>query len=336
MSENSIRWGLIGASTIARERLVNAIRSNGGDITAVCSSNQGRADAFADALSIPGRTTDLVELFDRCDAVYVSSVNRLHYAHVIAAAAAGKHILCEKPLATSLDEASEMIGECRRTGVVLGVNHHLRGSTVNREMAALVRSGAIGQPLFARVVNAGVLPGHLHRGRLTDEAGNGIIFDKATHDIDLLRYLLEETPCEVTAMTSDVLMGSSSIAQAVMSTMRFASGLFAQTFDAFNVPGSATEVVINGTEGSFYASDCLSSRPAGTLKLVTSAGERPIQLQHVDPYGEVIRQFHLAITTGIDPLATGEDGRIALSIAIAMSIAAQSHSFMPIETLGLR
>ncbi|UHS63855.1 Gfo/Idh/MocA family oxidoreductase [Agrobacterium vaccinii] len=169
MSENSIRWGLIGASTIARERLVNAIRSNGCDITAVCSSDQGRADAFADDLGIPGRTTDLVELFDRCDAVYVSSVNRLHHAHVIAAAAAGKHILCEKPLATSLGEASEMINACRRAGVILGVNHHLRGSTVNREMAALVRSGAIGQPLFARVVNAGVLPGHLHRGRLTDD-----------------------------------------------------------------------------------------------------------------------------------------------------------------------
>ncbi len=102
MSENSIRWGLIGASTIARERLVNAIRSNGCDVTAVCSSDQGRADAFADDLGIPGRTTDLVELFDRCDAVYVSSVNRLHHAHVIAAAAAGKHILCEKPLAKNL------------------------------------------------------------------------------------------------------------------------------------------------------------------------------------------------------------------------------------------
>ena len=331
MSENSICWGLIGASTIARERLVTAIRSNGGDVTAVYSSDRGRADAFADALGIPCRTTDMFELFDRCEAVYVSSVNMLHHAHVIAAAAAGKHILCEKPLATSLDEATDMIDACRGSGVVLGVNHHLRGSAVNREMAALVRSGAIGQPLFARVVNAGVLPAHLHRGRLTGENGSGIIFDKATHDIDLLRYLLAETPSEVTAMTSDIKIESSSIALAVMSTMRFASGLFAQTFDAFNVPGSVTEVVINGTESSLYASDCLSGRPAGTLKLVTSAGEWPIQLQHVDPYGEVIRHFHLAMNTGTNPLATGDDGRTALCIAIAMSIAAQSHTFRPIE-----
>ena len=332
MSKNSIRWGLIGASTIARERLVNALRSNDGDITAVYSSDRGRAEAFADALAIPCRTTDLVEFFDHCDSVYVSSVNRLHHAHVIAAAAAGKHILCEKPLATRLDEAADMINSCRRAGVVLGVNHHLRGSTVNREMAALIRSGAIGRPLFARVVNAGVLPAHLHRSRLTDEVGSGIIFDKATHDIDLLRYLLAETPSEVTAMTSDITIESSSVPQAVMSTMRFASGLFAQTFDAFNVPGSATEVVINGTEGSIYASDCLSGRPAGTLKLVTSADERLIPLQHVDPYGEVVRQFHLAMKTGTNPLATGEDGRVALSIAIVMSIAAQSHTFRHIET----
>jgi 1,5-anhydro-D-fructose reductase (1,5-anhydro-D-mannitol-forming) len=335
MSKNSIRWGLVGASTIARERLVTAIRANGGHIGAVYSSDRGRADAFADALGISDRTTHLGELFANCDAVYVSSVNRLHHGHVIAAAAAGRHVLCEKPLATSLEEATEMIETCRRAGVVLGVNHHLRGLTVNREMAALIRKGAIGQPLFARVVNAGVLPSHLYRGRLTDEAGSGIIFDKATHDIDLLRYLLAETPSEVTAMTSDVMIELSPIALAVMGTMRFSSGLVAQTFDAFNVPGSATEVVINGNEGSLYASDCLSGRPAGTLKLVTSGGERPIQLEHVDPYGEVIRRFHQAMTAGTNPLAAGDDGRIALSTAIEMSVAARSRSVNPINTGGI-
>ncbi|MCJ9749108.1 Gfo/Idh/MocA family oxidoreductase [Neorhizobium sp. BETTINA12A] len=174
-----------------------------------------------------------------------------------------------------------------------------------------------------------MLPSHLYRGRLTDEPGSGIIFDKATHDIDLLRYLLAETPLEVTAMTSDVAVESSSIAQAVMSTMRFPSGLVAQTFDAFNVPGSATEVVINGTEGSLYASDCLSGRPAGALKLVMAAGERPIPVSHVDPYTEVIRYLHRAMTTGTRPLAIGEDGRIAISVAIAMSIAARSSNVGP-------
>lgn len=329
MSEDRMSWGLLGASTIARERLVNAIRSNDGDVASVYSSDQGRADALADSLDITGRTTDLGDFFDRCDAVYVSSVNRLHHAHVLAAASACKHVLCEKPLATSLQEAAEMIEACRNAGVVLGVNHHLRGSAVNREMAALVRSGAIGQPLFARVVNAGVLPSHLYRGRLTDEAGSGIIFDKATHDIDLLRYLLADTPLEVTAMTSDITVEASSIAQAVMGTIRFASGLVAQTFDAFNVPSSATEVVFNGTEGSLYAGDCLSGRPAGTLKMVTSAGERPIELEHVDPYGEVIRRFHRAVATGSDPLATGEDGSIAISVAVAMSTAARSSNAKP-------
>lgn len=326
MSEDRIRWGLLGASTIARERIVNAIRSNGGDVASVYSSDQERADEFADTLGIVRRTTDLGALFDHCDVVYVSSLNRLHHVHVLAAATAGKHVLCEKPLATNLDEAAEMIEACRVAGVTLAVNHHLRGLAVNHEMAAIVRSGAIGQPIFARVVNAGLLPSHLHRGRLTNDPGSGIIFDKATHDIDLLRFLLADSPVDITAMTSDVAVKSSSVAQAVMSTLRFTSGLVAQTFDAFNVPNSATEVVINGTKGSLYASDCLSGRPAGTLKIVTSAGERPIQLRHVDPYVEAIRRFHRAVVTGYDPLATGEDGRIAISAAIAMSIAARSRN----------
>lgn len=335
MSKSRIRWGLVGASTIARERLVAAIRANDGHIGAVYSSDRGRADAFAGDLGIPVPTTDLNALFANCDAVYVSSVNRLHYAHVIAAAEAGRHVLCEKSFATSLQEATDMIDACRQAGVVLSVNHHLRGSTVNREMAALVRSGAIGRPLFARIVNAGMLPSHLHRGRLTDEAGSGIVFDKATHDIDLLRYLLTETPSEVSAKASEVMVGSSLIPQAVMSTFGFASGLMAQTFDAFNVPFSTTEVVINGTEGSLYASDCLSGRPAGTLTLITSAGERPILLDHVDPYGEIIRSFHQAMTYGTDPLVTGEDGRIALSIAIAMNAAMWSRSVERIDPMSV-
>ncbi|MDO1583165.1 Gfo/Idh/MocA family protein [Rhizobium oryzicola] len=334
MPNKQIRWGLLGASTIARERLVNAILANDGYIASVYSSDRDRAIVFADVLDIPGRMTDLSEFFRSCDVVYVSSRNRLHYEHVIAAASAGKHVLCEKPLATSLDEATEMIDACRQSGVVLAVDHHLRGSTVNREMAALVRNGSIGRPLFARVVNAGVLPHHLYPGRLTDEAGSGIIFDKATHDIDLLRYLLSETPLEVIAMTSDVPVERSLVAQAVMSTMRFPSGLVAQTFDAFNVPCSGTEVVINGTEGSLYASDCLSGRPAGGLKLITAAGEQPIPLSHIDPYTEVVRHFHLAVTTGSRPLANGEDGRIAISVAVAMSIAGRSGNSQPTTVLS--
>lgn len=330
MAKAMLRWGLLGASTIARERMAGAIRRCGGEIRAVFSSSQDRGAVFAASLDIPRHTTGFADFFDGLDAVYVSSLNNLHHAHVLAAAAAGLHVLCEKPLALSLAEADAMIEACTKAGVVLGVDHHLRGSTINRTMAGLIGDGAIGRPVFARVVNAGVLPETLYRGRMTPEAGGGILFDKATHDGDLLRYLLQQTPLEVSATADEFAAEPSAVARAVMSTMRFPSGLIAQTFDAFNAPFSPTEVVVHGTAGALYATDCLSGRLAGSLRMLNGAGERIFSLDHVDPYSRIINAFHHAIRNADRPIATGSDGRLAVSIALAMTGSVRSRSAEPV------
>ncbi|MFX5245081.1 Gfo/Idh/MocA family oxidoreductase, partial [Acinetobacter baumannii] len=79
--------------------------------------------------------------------VYVSADNELRHAQVLAAAAAGKHVLCEKPLALTVQQALDMVRACRAAGVVLGTNHHLRNAATHRRMRELVRDGAVGQPL---------------------------------------------------------------------------------------------------------------------------------------------------------------------------------------------
>ena len=93
-----IRWGLIGATTIAREWMIAAIRAEGGEITGVMSANAERGRAYAAEFGIPLSTTSLDELFDACDAVYVATTNDLHYGQVLAAAKAKKHVLCEKQI----------------------------------------------------------------------------------------------------------------------------------------------------------------------------------------------------------------------------------------------
>jgi len=114
----------------------------------------------------------------RVDSVYVSTTNELHKAQTLAAAAAGKHVLCEKPLALSVAAAREMIAACAAAGVVLGTNHHLREAASHRKIRELVRSGAIGKPRFAKVFHAGLLPPHLQGWRLRDPgAGAGAILD---------------------------------------------------------------------------------------------------------------------------------------------------------------
>ena len=128
-----VRWGLIGGSDIAATRMIPAMRAIGQTPVAVSSSSAQRAELFADRHDIASSCRDVDDLLarDDVDAVYISSVNRLHAEHTIAAAAAGKHVMCEKPVALDVADAADMVAACERAGVVFAVNHHLPAHTAN-------------------------------------------------------------------------------------------------------------------------------------------------------------------------------------------------------------
>src|SRR6476620_12133606 len=108
---NGLRWGLIGASTIAAEHMIDAFRKNGSEVVAVMSASSERAAQNEAKHGIGKATSTLKELIDSkdVDAVYISTTNELHRDQVFAAAAGGKHVLCEKPLALTLTDARAML-----------------------------------------------------------------------------------------------------------------------------------------------------------------------------------------------------------------------------------
>src|SRR5439155_8323052 len=130
-------WGLIGASTIAREWMIDAIRAQAGnEVVAVMSSDASRARQYAEANRIRAAYGALDALLadPAVNAVYISTTNELHKTQTLAAAAAGKHVLCEKPLALNLADAQEMVAACASAGVVMGTNHHLRNAATHRKI----------------------------------------------------------------------------------------------------------------------------------------------------------------------------------------------------------
>src|SRR3989442_6973214 len=165
----SLGWGLVGASTIAHEWVIDAIRAvPDNEVVAVFSTDPERGARYASSHRIPSTCASLSALLrdPQVGAVYVSTTNEMHRTQTVEAAAAGKHVLCEKPLALSVAEAREMIDACGRAGVVLGTNHHLREAASHRKIRELIRSGAVGEPRFAKVFHAGLLPPPLQGGRL--------------------------------------------------------------------------------------------------------------------------------------------------------------------------
>lgn len=319
-----LRWGLIGASTIARQRVIGAIRNNGSTVACVYSESAERGRAYAAEMSIPAVAVTVNDLLEQVDAVYVSTTNERHCAQVLASAAAGRHVLCEKPLAISISEADSMIEACRVRRVVLATNHHLRSNAALRAMCAHLQEGTIGRPLFARVFNAGYLPKALQGWRLHIFAsGAGVTLDKLVHDVDTLRFVLGDDVVSVLASMQNSGMAASGVEDGVMGILRFGSGTLAQFHDAFSTPGGLTGLEIHGTEGSLLASNCLTGGAVGELQLRTATGTTAIAVEHEDPYTRVIRLFEQAIKAGSPPDCTGEDGKAALEVALAAINAAR-------------
>jgi 1,5-anhydro-D-fructose reductase (1,5-anhydro-D-mannitol-forming) len=313
-----VRWGLIGATTISREWMIAAIRANGGEITGVMSANLDRGQKYAAEFGIPLATTALDQLFENCDAVYVATTNDLHAPQALAAAAAKKHVLCEKPLALTLPEAHAMLAACKAAGVVLGTNHHLRNAATHRAMRDAIAAGRIGRPLFARVCHAVYLPPHLQTWRVKNAAaGAGVVMDITCHDADTLRFVLADEPETVTAMAQRGGMGEGAIEDGVMGVMRFRSGLLANFHDAFTTRYARTSFEVHGSDGSLFALDCMTQQPIGTVTLRNAQGEATLPLDHENLYERSVRAFHAAIRGEGAPAATGEDGVRSLAAAEA-------------------
>lgn len=171
----TVRWGLIGASTIARQFMINAIRSQpDGEIVSVMSSSAERAAAYAKENGIAKGVASLKALLGSgVDAVYISTTNELHLEQALAAAKAGKHVLCEKPLALNTDDARKIVAACKDAGVVLGTNHHLRNAGAHRAMRQAIAVGRIGKPVAARVFHSVYLPPHLQGWRIEKPEAGG-------------------------------------------------------------------------------------------------------------------------------------------------------------------
>jgi len=329
-----LRWGLIGASTIAKQWMIAAIRENGGEVVAVMSTDADRGAAYAKEQGIARATTRLDEIAgaNNVDAIYISTTNELHAEQTLAAARAGKHVLCEKPLALSLADARAMVAECRKAGVVMGTNHHLRNAATHRAMRDAIASGEIGKPLFARVFHAVYLPPSLQGWRIDKpQAGGGVVLDITCHDADTLRFVLDAEPVSVLAMTTNGGMGRDGLEDGVMGVMRFNNGVLAQFHDSFTTKYATTGFEVHGTEGSLIGRNCMTQQPVGEVILRNGAGESPLKVEHENLYVRSVRLFQDAVAGKGAPAATAEDGIRSLAGALATLEAARSGRETPIE-----
>ena len=329
-----IGWGLIGASAIARDYMLEALRAEGAQPVGVLSSDPERGAAYARDNGIE-RSYDTLDalLADRAvEVVYISTTNEHHHQQTLAAARAGKHVLCEKPLALELAHAREMVRACASAGVAMGTNHHLRNAATHRLMRAAIAEGRIGTPLAARVFHAVSLPPHLRGWRIQrPDEGGGVILDITVHDADALRFILDDDPVDVVAQTQNTGFATAGIEDGVMSVVRMRSGAIAQLHEAFTIQYAGTGIEVHGSDGSLVARDCMTPSPSGDVLLRTERGEEALPVEHQNLYRGAVRRFHAAIRGEGRPAASGKDGVWSLATALAVRDAAATGSRVAIE-----
>lgn len=317
-----MRWGLVGASTIAAEHMIRAIRASGGDIAVVMSGEAARGEAFAAAHGIARATTDLDRLLETVDAVYISTTNEKHRPQALAAVAAGRSVLCEKPLAMTVGDAVEMVQAAASKGVTFATNHHLRNAGSHIAIRDLVAAGRIGRVLSVRVFHAVHLPEHLRGWRINDAgAGGGVIPDITVHDADTVRFHLGEDPVEVVAA-----MGVSGLGEGVedsaMSVWTMPSGAMVSAHESFTHPFAGTGIELHGTAGSIVARGVMTQRPVGVITLVDAAGRHDVPFDTHDLYERAVGLFARAVAGDGRPAADGTDGVKSLAVALAVREAA--------------
>ncbi|MGL4237040.1 Gfo/Idh/MocA family protein [Tabrizicola sp.] len=321
-----MRWGLIGASTIAEQHMIGAFRATGGDVKAVVSTTATRAKDFANKNGIAGAGTELSVVLDdpSIEAVYISSMNEKHRAQALAAIGAGKHVLCEKPLAMTVAEAAGMVMAADKAGRVFATNHHLRCSGSHRAIRDLIVRGRIGRVLSLRLFHAVHLPESLQGWRINDAAaGGGVIPDITVHDADVARFLLGEDPSAVVAQ-----MGASGMGQGVedsaMSVWSMPSGAMVMSHESFTHPFAGSGLEVHGSEGSIFARGVMTQQPVGEIELVTAACREAVPFPAHSLYVQGVRDFLSAVAGQGQPAAAGVDGVASLAVALAVREAART------------
>jgi predicted dehydrogenase len=305
MAMTAIRWGILSTANIGRKKVIPGIRGAARcSVDAIASREPGRAAAVAAELDIPRAYGSYEELLadPDIDAVYIPLPNHLHAEWTKAAARAGKHVLCEKPLAMNADEAADMVAVCEAEGVRLmeAFMYRLHPSWVaTRE---LVTSGRIGRLMsvdsWFSYFNDD--PANI---RNIAEVGGGGLFDIGCYTINASRFLFGAEPVTVDArLQRDPVSGTDILASAILG---FEGGTATFTCSTRTEPDQRVDVY--GTEGRIRVHIPFNIPPDRPTEITVTAGGEPpvapafevIRFEPADPYAVEAELFAAAILDGL-------------------------------------
>ena len=315
-----VRIGVLSAEHVHAPTYLSLLASMpGAHLVGVWDDDRQRAIAAAEPVGT--RAFDEVdELLERVDGVVIASANARHRRLVELAAAAGVHVLCEKPLATTIDDARAIVDVCQRAGVRLMTAFPTRWNAAVRALEVAVRTGSLGTPVFLEGANTGTMP-DAHAPWFVDPAlaGGGAVTDHVVHLADLYRWILRSEVVEVYAVANRILQERfARVETGGLVSLRFASGACATIDCSWSKPRSyptwgGLSLQAVGTGGAIGV-DAFKQR-------LTLYGTREAGIEWLawgpDADRGMLAEFISVVQDDREPAVTGIDGLRAVEIVEA-------------------
>lgn len=233
-NDNKIGYAVIGLGRIADHFMRGVRGSSDSKITGLVSGHRDKADRIANQYKVPSENIYNYENFDEIahnpaiKAVYVALPNSMHAEYTIRAAKAGKHVLCEKPMAVSVSECEAMIAACKEAKVKLMIAYRCHFEPTNLRAVQLIRDGALGKiQTIESTYGFDIQPGEWRLSKKL--AGGGPMFDVGIYSLNACRYLTGEEPEAISAYSSVIDHDGrfKEVEENISWTMKFPSGIVA-------------------------------------------------------------------------------------------------------------
>ncbi|WP_110685027.1 Gfo/Idh/MocA family protein [Salinicola aestuarinus] len=334
MSRQKIRYAVIGGGQISQQAFMPGIgQADNAELVALITGDAKKADALADQCGIQAHTYDDYETLLRSgdiDAVYVATPNFRHTSFVMAALDAGIHVLCEKPLATSVEECEKMIEAQRSSNAKLMTAYRLHCEPGSVDLFTRARRGDFGtlrafSASFSQNVDERNSRGH-------NGYWGGPVPDMGAYPLNEARQLFAAEPIAVQAIgTQDPTRGFD-FHDTVAVTLLFPENRTAQFTVSYATAAIETFSLI-GTQATVHASPCFGFGPELELTYVVDTGEarQTYRFEPVDQFGGEVQYFSDCILNDRQPEPDGEEGLMDVRVLAAIEQALDTGRTIELE-----
>ena len=328
--DRKIRYAVVGLGNIAQVAVLPAFEhaSESSELVGLVSSDPKKLRTLSERyrISVTGSYDELERVVrdGKIDAVYIAVPNSLHREMTERAARASAHVLCEKPMATTVADCEAMIRACDDANVKLMIAYRLHFEGANLEAIERIQRGDIGEPrVFSSVFSHQVRDGDI---RTRAEMGGGALFDLGTYCINAARYVFRDEPQSVVAMQA---VGTEErfrhVDEVTTAILRFSGDRIAQ-FVATQGAAHVSEFRVVGTEGSIELDPAFSYAEAVEGELRKEDETEPVRGERKDQFAPELVHFSQCILDDETPEPSGREGLADVRVMDAIIRAAATRA----------